>query len=273
MIYRGANGETAALDFRETAPAAIEPGAFQGDGIYTAYTGHKTVGVPGVVAGMQAALDRYGTVGLAETLAPAERLAREGFEVPESLTDSIGESAGRLRLFPAAEEQFLTGGEPYEPGSTLVQPDLANTLALISREGADAFYEGAIADKIVADMQDAGGFPGDAGLMTREDLAGYKAIWREPLRSEYRDHEILAMPPPSSGGIAVIEMLNILEGYDLEEMGQSSADTLHVISEAEKIAFAAGPLSARPSWLGTGSRSWSSAHPVALRSSWAPSTP
>ena len=176
---------------------------------------------------------------LPEALAPAERLAREGFQVPQSLTDSMGESAGRLRLFPSAEEQFLTdGGEPYKAGSTLVQADLAQTLDLISREGPDAFYKGAIADKIVADMKDADDYPGDAGLMTREDLAGYKAIWREPLRSEYRDHEIVAMPPPSSGGIAVIEMLNILEGYDLAKMGQSSADTLHVISEAEKIAFA-----------------------------------
>ena len=239
MVYRGADGEVAALDFRETAPEAITADAFQGDGIYTAYTGHKTVGVPGTVAGLNAALERYGTVELSEAIAPAERLAREGFEVPESLTESMGENAGRLRLFPAAREQYLVDGEdPYEPGSTLVQTDLADTLALISRDGPDAFYRGEIADKVVEDMQNAGDYPGDEGLLTADDLAGYEAKWREPLRGEYRGHEIVAMPPPTSGGIAVIEMLNILEGYDLSEMGQSSADSLHVISEAQKLAFA-----------------------------------
>lgn len=238
MVYRGADGETASLDFRETAPQAIGTDAFQGDGIYTAYTGHKTVGVPGTVAGMQAALDRYGTIGLAEAISPAESLAREGFEVPESLSESMGESAGRLELFPAARDQFLLDGDPYEPGSILVQPDLADTLTLISEHGEDAFYRGEISRKIVEEMQNAGDYPGDDGLMTSEDLADYEAVWREPVRGDYRGYEILGMPPPSSGGIAVIEMLNILEGYDLGGMGQSSADYLHTVAEAEKIAFA-----------------------------------
>lgn len=238
MVYRGADGEVAALDFRETAPEGITADAFQGDGLYTAYTGHKTVGVPGTVAGMQAALDRYGSVGLAEAIAPAERLAREGFEVPESLSESMGESAGRLELFPAARDQFLVDGDPYEPGSTLAQPDLADTLALISANGPDAFYRGEIADAIARDMRNAGDYPGDEGLVTRKDLASYEAKWREPVRGEYRGHEILGMPPPSSGGIAVQQMLNILKGYDLQGMGQSSADYLHTLSEAQKIAFA-----------------------------------
>ncbi len=238
MVYRSAGGEVAALDFRETAPRGITADAFQGDGIYTAYTGHKTVGVPGTVAGMQAALDRFGSVDLAAAIAPATRLAREGFEVPESLSESMGESAGRLGLFPAAREQFLVDGAPYEPGSTLVQPDLADTLALIAQNGPDAFYRGEIADAIVADMQNAGDYPGDEGLMTREDLAGYEARWREPIRGQYRGHGIIGMPPPSSGGIAVQQMLNILEGYDLSGMGLSSADFLHTLSEAQKISFA-----------------------------------
>jgi gamma-glutamyltranspeptidase/glutathione hydrolase len=151
----------------------------------------------------------------------------------------MGNNAERLKLFPEAAQQFLVGGEePYKPGSTLTQPQLADTLALISRQGPPAFYEGAIADRIVADMQEAGDYPGDEGLLTEEDLAAYRAVWREPLTSDYRDTQIVAMPPPTSGGVAIIEMLNILEGYDLEAMGQSSADALHQIAEAQKLAFA-----------------------------------
>ena len=167
MVYRGTDGEAAALDFRETAPRAITADAFQGDGIYAAYTGHKTVGVPGTVAGMQAALDRYGTIGLADAIAPAENLAREGFEVPKSLSESMGENQGRLELFPAAREQYLVDGErPYEPGDVLVQRVLAKTLAVIAEDGPGAFYRGGIADRIVQDMQNAGDYPGDAGLIT-----------------------------------------------------------------------------------------------------------
>jgi gamma-glutamyltranspeptidase / glutathione hydrolase len=239
MVYRGADGEAAALDFREAAPEAIEPDAFAGSGIYSAYTGHKTVGVPGTVAGMQEALDAYGSLTLAEAITPAEQLARDGFEVSEPLSKEMGNNAERLRLFPEAAQQFLVGGEePYEPGSTLTQPQLADTLALISREGPNAFYEGAIADRVVADMQEAGGYPGDEGLLTEEDLAAYRAVWREPLTGDYRGTEIIAMPPPTSGGVAIIEMLNILEGYDLEAKGQSSVDALHQIAEAQKLAFA-----------------------------------
>jgi gamma-glutamyltranspeptidase / glutathione hydrolase len=239
LVYRGADGETAALDFREAAPDAIEPDAFAGSGVYAAFTGHKTVGVPGTVAGMQEALDAYGTRTLAEAITPAERLAREGFEVSEPLSKEMGNNAERLKLFPEAAQQFLVGGEePYEPGSTLTQPQLADTLALISREGPDAFYDGAIADRIVADMQEASDYPGDEGLLTEEDLAAYRAVWREPLTDDYRGSEIIAMPPPTSGGVAVIEMLNILEGYDLVANGQSSVSALHQIAEAQKLAFA-----------------------------------
>jgi gamma-glutamyltranspeptidase / glutathione hydrolase len=239
LVYRGADGDTAALDFREAAPDAIEPDAFAGSGVYAAFTGHKTVGVPGTVAGMQEALDAYGTRTLAEAIAPAERLAREGFEVSEPLSKEMGNNAERLKLFPEAAQQFLVGGEePYELGSTLTQPQLADTLALISREGPDAFYDGAIADRIVADMQEAGDYPGDEGLLTEEDLAAYRAVWREPLTDDYRGSEIIAMPPPTSGGVAVIEMLNILEGYDLVANGQSSVSALHQIAEAQKLAFA-----------------------------------
>jgi gamma-glutamyltranspeptidase/glutathione hydrolase len=239
LVYRGANGESAALDFRETAPAAITPETFAGQGLYKTFTGHTTVGVPGTVAGMQAALDRYGTIGLPEAIAPAERLAREGFEVPESLSEEMGNHVARLQLFPETAGQFLVEGEkPYEAGSILVQPQLADTLTLIARQGPDAFYEGEISDRIVEEMQNPSGYPGDEGLMTKEDLASYRPVWREPLAGDYRGYEILAMPPPTSGGIAVIEILNILEGFDLASEGQSSGDALHLLAEAQKLAFA-----------------------------------
>lgn len=239
LVYRGADGESAALDFRETAPAAITPQTFTGQGLYKTFTGHTTVGVPGTVAGMQAALDRYGTIGLAEAIAPAERLARQGFEVPKSLSEEMGNQVARLQLFPETAEQFLIEDkEPYPEGSVLVQPQLADALALIARQGPGAFYEGEISDRIVEEMQNTSGYPGDKGLMTKEDLAFYRPVWREPITGDYRGYQILAMPPPTSGGIAVIEILNILEGFDLASKGQSSGDTIHLLAEAQKLAFA-----------------------------------
>lgn len=136
MVYRGADGETAALDFRETAPDAVTPETFTGQGLHKTFTGHTTVGIPGTVAGMQTALDRYGTISLAEAISPAEVLAREGFEVPESLSEEMGNHVGRLRLYPETAGQFLVGGEePYAPGSVFIQSNLADTLALIADEG------------------------------------------------------------------------------------------------------------------------------------------
>jgi gamma-glutamyltranspeptidase/glutathione hydrolase len=239
LVYRSADGETAALDFRETAPSAVSPDTFAEQGLHKTFTGHTTVGVPGTVAGMQAALERYGTTSLADTIVPAERLAREGFEVPESLSKEMGNHASRLRLFPETRELFLVGDdEPYPAGSVLVQPELAETLTLIAEEGPDAFYEGEIAKRIVEDMQNAGDLEGDEVLMMEEDLADYRAVWRETLVGDYRGREVLAVPPPTSGGIAVIEMLNILEGFDLRGEGQSSAEALHLLAEAQRLAFA-----------------------------------
>ncbi len=239
LVYRGADGEAAALDFREAAPAGVTPETFAGQGLYKTFTGHTTVGVPGTVAGMQAALESYGTIDLADAIAPAERMAREGFEVPKSLSEEMGNHLSRLRLYPQTATQFLVGGEePYSEGSLLIQPDLANTLSLISNEGPAAFYEGDIADRVVEEMQKESVYEGDEGLLTRDDLASYRAVWREPLAGDYRGRELLAMPPPTSGGIAVIEMLNILEGFDLANEGQSSGNALHLLAEAQKLTFA-----------------------------------
>jgi len=159
--------------------------------------------------------------------------------VPKSLSEEMGNHLSRLRLYPQTATQFLVGGEePYSEGSLLIQPDLANTLSLISNEGPAAFYEGDIADRVVEEMQKESGYEGDEGLLTGDDLASYRAVWREPLAGDYRGRELLAMPPPTSGGIAVIEMLNILEGFDLANEGQLSGNALHLLAEAQKLTFA-----------------------------------
>jgi gamma-glutamyltranspeptidase/glutathione hydrolase len=242
MVYRSASGATAALDFRETAPAAVNPQTFQGDGIYRQFTGHKTVGVPGTVAGLHAALTRFGTISWADAIAPAESLARNGTVVDEPLHTAMEQNQQRLKMFPAAADIYLVGGEtPYPVGSTLVQRDYADSLALIAEQGPKAFYEGEIAELIVEDMEGSREdpvAPGDEGLMTADDLAAYEVKWRTPLIGKYRGHRVIAMPPPTSGGIAVIEMLNILEGFDIRGFGHSSADHFHFLAEAQKIAFA-----------------------------------
>ena len=229
LVYRSANGTTATLDFREAAPSRYSYSAGEPFG-----TGHETAGVPGVVAGMAAARKRFGTMPLRRLIAPAQQLAREGFPVSPELSQDIATNATRLRTFPAAAEIYLIEGEiPYPPGATLVHSDYAKNLRLIMREGPRAFYEGNIAELLIAEMKASG-----RSTMRARDLAGYRAIWRRPLIGRYRGHRIIGMPPPTSGGVAVIEMLNILEGFDLETAGQSSADHLHYLAETQKIAWA-----------------------------------
>jgi gamma-glutamyltranspeptidase/glutathione hydrolase len=237
LLYRSHTGRVRALDFRETAPASITPTTFSGPGLHRTFTGHTTVGVPGTVAGMDAALARYGTLRLTQVIAPAERLAREGFRVPTSLSGAMSQNAARLRLFPTAAEQFLVAGQPYAPLSTLRQPQLAASLRRIMRGGPVAFYRGTIARRIVADMT-AARPTGDPGLLTMADFAAYRAKWRAPLGGTYRESIVFGMPPPTSGGVAILEMLNILEGFDLTTAGRSSALTTHLIAEAQKLAFA-----------------------------------
>jgi gamma-glutamyltranspeptidase / glutathione hydrolase len=246
MVYRDRHGHAAALDFRETAPLAMSPNVFVAPGLDDDFTGHLTVGVPGTVAGMAAALRRYGTWSWRRVIAPAERLARNGVPVSAALARSMVVNAKRLRLYPAAAAQFLVDGEnPYPGGATLRQADLAATLRRLQRGGERAFYRGTIARRIVADMQ-ARRPTGERGLMTLADLRAYRARWRTPLRGSYRGAGIIAMPPPTSGGIAILEMLNLLEGFDLRAMGASSADQLHVLAEAQKLAWADRSLVADP---------------------------
>jgi gamma-glutamyltranspeptidase/glutathione hydrolase len=238
MVYRDHDGTVATLDFRETAPAAIKSDTFTGPGLYQTFTGHTTVGVPGVVAGMDAALKRYGTLSLRRAIAPADELASQGFTVLQSLSDSIAANAPRIKLFPATAAQYLhADGTPYAAGETLRQPDMARSLERIMKSGAKAFYNGKIAQQIVADMR-APKLEGEQGLVTRADLKAYRAKWRTPLIGSYRGREIDAMPAPTSGGTAIVEMLNILEGFDLAGAGMSSAQADHDIAEAQRIAWA-----------------------------------
>ena len=238
LVYRSADGRRAALDFRETAPAAFTPNVFSEPGIHEEFTGHRTVGVPGVVDGMWEALRRFGTISWKRAIAPARRLARRGVPVTPVLASDMAANAERLELFPAAARIYLRDGDPYRAGSVLRQRDYARSLRSIARRGPRAFYRGRIARLIIRDMKRSGDYPGDQGLMTRADLASYDAKWRKPVRGVYRGHRIIAMPPPTSGGIAIIEMLNILEGFDLGAFGLSSADHFHLMAEAQKIAWA-----------------------------------
>jgi gamma-glutamyltranspeptidase/glutathione hydrolase len=237
-VLRRSDWRVASIDFRETAPAAFTPESLQGPGLHEDFTGHLTVGVPGTLAGMDLLLRRFGTRTLEQSLAPARRLARDGVRVTPALSDSLAENAERLRLFPAAASQFLQNGQPYPAGALLRQPLLAKSMRLIAEGGPRVFYRGAIAQAIAGDMATASQRPGDSALLVRADLARYRAKLRRPLVGSYRGTRVVTVPPPSSGGTTILEMLNILAGYDLARMGQSSAGALHLIAEAQKLAWA-----------------------------------
>jgi gamma-glutamyltranspeptidase/glutathione hydrolase len=239
MLYRSRTGRVRSLDFRETAPAAMTPTSLSGEGLHKTFTGHLTVGVPGVVAGLDAALTRYGTITLSEAIAPAERLARNGVVVPPSMTAAIAQNAERLRLMGSAAGVFLPGGQPLAAGQRLVQPELAASLRRIMRGGRDAFYRGTIARRIVRDMGSPRPQTQDPGLLTLADFADYRAKWRTPLSDTYRDKTVYAVPPPTSGGVALLQMLSMLEPWELRTLGgPTSAQSIHLVAEAQKLAFA-----------------------------------
>lgn len=237
-VYRTARGSVASLDFRETAPGTFTRDTLVPPGLHKTFTGHLTVGVPGTLAGLDLLLHRYGTRTLAQSIAPAAHLARQGVAVTGSLSASMAANADRLKLFPAAAAEYLVNGEPYPAGSILRQPDLASTLEMIAREGPRAFYGGPIARKIIADMATASQREGDSAKLQLSDFRKYRAKWRSPLIGSYRGRTIVTVPPPSSGGTTLLEMLNILSGYDLRGFGPSSADELHFVAEAQKLAWA-----------------------------------
>ncbi|MEA2859939.1 MAG: gamma-glutamyltranspeptidase / glutathione hydrolase [Methylobacteriaceae bacterium] len=238
LIRLAKEQKTIALDYRETAPAATTPEVFLNpQGLADPYKSRDSglaVGVPGTVAGLAYVHEHYGsgTLTLADLLVPAIALARDGIVVEDDLADSLLRT-NRLRRYASSRAIFLRpDGRDFERGDRLVQRDLAETLEAIGRNGARAFYEGRIAEKITKAVHNEG------GRMTVADLAGYRPVERQALSGTYRGHEILAMPPPSSGGVHLIELLNVLEAYDLAALGAGSADAIQIEAEAMKIAFA-----------------------------------
>ena len=248
LLYRGADGTAAALDFRETAPAALAPG-FETATRRFPGTGHQVVGVPGTVAGMAAAVDRYGTRPLRRLLDPAIALAERGVRITPLQTELLKQTRDRLVAYDESRNLYLDNGTvpaPYPHGRPRIQADLARTLRTLAEQGPDSFYRGPIAAAVVAEMdrsRSPGTPDGEQGVMTARDLASYRPIWREPLRGRYRGRDILAMPPPTAGGIMVLELLNLLEPFDLagrrhRDLRHSSAGHIHLLAEAKKIAAA-----------------------------------
>ena len=235
IVYRPASGEPVAYDFRETAPAKASATMWQPGGTYDArvhHNSHLAVGVPGTVAGLHLAWREQGKLPWRRLVEPAIALARDGFVVSDGLARSLKGVMPQMAKYPASVAQFSKSGVAYEAGETLKQPDLARTLERIAANGPAGFYEGDTAALIEKEMLANG------GIITRDDLKNYKAIRRVPVKGSYRGYDIIAMPPPSSGGVTMIEALNILEGYDLKKMGGGSADAIHLMAEAMKRAYA-----------------------------------
>ncbi|MDO9440454.1 MAG: gamma-glutamyltransferase [Beijerinckiaceae bacterium] len=239
LVHLAKERKTIAIDYRETAPAAAAPDMFlDPEGRFVPRLSQSSgagVGVPGTVAGFALALEKYGSgrFTLADLLAPAIALAREGLDVDDDLAFSLAVAGRRLSRYASTRAIFMRpDGAPFEPGDRLVQKDLAASLQRIAASGAAGFYEGETAQKLVAAVQAEG------GAMTLEDLKAYRAVERDAVRGTYRGHEIASMPPPSSGGVHVIQILNILERFPLRDLGQNSAAAIHLMAEAMKRAYA-----------------------------------
>jgi gamma-glutamyltranspeptidase/glutathione hydrolase len=235
MVARLADDTRFALDYREKAPGAATADMYvdaEGRVTRQGVEGHLASGVPGSVAGLEAAYLRYGQLPWARLLEPAIRLARDGFVIADRHHSSIRGFREKLSRFPVSAAKFLPGGEPPEVGSSFRQPHLARTLQAIADGGAASFYRGWIADSLAAEMRRGG------GLITRQDLATYEAVWRDPVRAEYRGYEVLSMPPASSGGTTLTQILNIVEGFDLRASGWHSAETIHLAVESMRRAYA-----------------------------------
>lgn len=235
LVYREGTGAATSYDFREKAPAGATPEMWLKDGKYDFdlhHNSHRSVGVPGTVAGLHMAWKEKGTKPWKDLVQPAVVLARDGFEVSHGLARSLSGMLDEFKRYPASLAQFSRNGQPYQAGELLKQPDLARTLQRIADQGPAGFYEGETADLLEKEMKANG------GLITRADLKAYQARKRDVVRGTYRGHEIIGMAPPSSGGIGVITMLNILEGYDLKANGYGSVKNLHLITESMRRAFA-----------------------------------
>jgi len=237
LVYLAQQQRTIAIDYREIAPLSADKNLFLNElgevDEAKARFSHAAAGVPGSVAGLVHALENYGDLPLATVLKPAIELAENGITVTQPLAYSLAHAEQRLRKWPASAGYFFRkDGSMLRPGDQWQQQDLATTLGKIASQGRDGFYKGSVADKIVAEMDQHG------GLISLEDLANYKVVERKPVTGSYRGYTIAAMPPPSSGGVHLVQMLNILEGWELNKLGHNSADYLHRLIEAMRRAYA-----------------------------------
>jgi gamma-glutamyltranspeptidase / glutathione hydrolase len=246
LIHRADRNQTIAIDYREAAPAATTKEVFldangEADPFKSRYSG-LAIGVPGTVAGLELAWRKYGSgkFSFADLVAPAIALAHQGLTVDDDVADSLPLAARPLASHPSSARIYLRAdGSVKQAGDHIALDDLAATLEAIAAGGAAGFYSGPVAQKIVDTVQAAG------GRMTMADLAGYRAVERQPVSGTYRGYTVVSMPPPSSGGAHIIEILNILEGFPIAEQGLNSAASLHEMAEAEKLAYAD-----RAAWLG-----------------------
>ncbi|MCA8951504.1 MAG: gamma-glutamyltransferase [Planctomycetes bacterium] len=243
LLVHTVDGRTGAIDFREQAPKSATTDMYlRADGTVDGdkcQWGATAAGVPGSPAGLLFALQKYGTWSLADVAAPAIRLAREGIEVDQFLAGALAHKTELLGRYESTRTIFFKDGKPLVQGDVLVQEDLAGTLERFAKAGLDGFYGGDTAARIVAQMERDGGF------VTARDLASYTIKERDVLRGSYRGHEVLSMPPPSSGGVALLQMLNLLAKYDLQAMGFGGSDSIHLLTEVMRRAYAD-----RARWLG-----------------------
>lgn len=237
LVYLAETDEVVAIDYREKAPLAASRDMFlDKNGNVDKDKSRNSIlsaGVPGTVAGLALALEKYGTISLERAIQPAIDLAQNGFPVDHELSKSLVQAKNRMQHSPASMEIFYKeDGENYKEGDILTQKDLAWSLDQISKKGPQAFYKGDIADKINSFMKE------NRGLITKEDLEKYTAVIRKPIKGTYRGYEIYSMPPPSSGGVHIVEMLNVLENYPLKSFGHNTAKTIHLYAETMKHAYA-----------------------------------
>ena len=236
MMLHTEAGDVLALDFRETAPGLATENMFLDDAGSVvkglSIETHLAAGVPGSVAGLLDALEKHGTLSRQQVLAPAIKLAEEGFSLPSDIAAQFSRHQQQFKKHPASARSFLNQNKTYQAGDIWKQADLANTLKLIAQHGRDGFYKGKVAELIVAEMGRGN------GKISHKDLSGYEPVWREPIRGTYRSFDIWGMPPPSSGGILVQQMLNMLEPYTLDKSRRNREETIHLMVEAERRAYA-----------------------------------
>lgn len=237
LVHIAKENKTIAIDYREMAPSKAKKDIFldeNGDAVEKLSREHGlAVGVPGTVMGMSLALEKYGTMTLAQVTAPAIKMAQEGISVTPDLAESLAGLKRRMTQWPTTAAIFYKAdGSDYQVDDILKQPELAHSLSLIAEKGTKGFYEGETATKLINAVKDAG------GIMTLDDLKNYKVVEREPVRGEYRGYEVVSMPPPSSGGVHIIEMLNVLQQFPIDKLGHNTAQTIHLMAETMKHAYA-----------------------------------